>query len=103
MVEKLGKIGNCRHCELIRAIRMLLRKNKTKGYRLGYLGIKPKFRKLGLDGVMLWKQKLYSEKKKYEYADMGWVLEDNLLTVRIIEGVGSIPSKTYTIYEKSIN
>ena len=102
VVEKLVKIGNCRHCELIRAIRMLLGKGKTKGYRLGYLGVKPKFRKLGLDGVMLSKQKEYSNKSQYEYADLGWVLEDNVMTVRIIEGVGSIPSKTYSIYERTI-
>jgi hypothetical protein len=50
---------------------------------------------------MLWKQKLYSQ-KKYEYCDMGWVLEDNVMVIRIIEMMGSVPSKTYTIFEKPI-
>ncbi len=99
--EHLTKIGSCRHCELIRALKMILFKNRTKGFRLGYLGVKPKFRRLGLDGVMLWKQKLYS-RTKYDYCDMGWVLEDNTLVIRLIEMMGAVPSKTYTIYEKKI-
>ena len=103
IAEKLTRIGRCRHCELLRALRMLMGKNRTKGFRLGYLGVKPKYRRLGLDAVMLWKQKQYSESKGYEYADLGWVLEDNHMVTRIIERVGSTPSKTYTVYEKRIS
>jgi len=57
---------------------------------------------MGLDGVMLYKQKLYSMKKGYEYCDMGWVLEDNVLVISLVEMMGSTPSKTYTIFEKDI-
>ena len=95
-----GKI--CRRCELIRAARMLLTKRSTKGYRLGYLGIKKKYRKMGLDGVMLYKQKLYSMEAGYEYADMGWVLEDNVLVFRLMNMVGGVVSKVYTIFDKKI-
>ncbi len=81
---------------------MLANRKRTKGYRLGYLGVKKKFRRLGLDGVMLLKQKLYSQERGYEYCDMGWVLEDNVMTIRLVELVGATPSKTYTIVQKSI-
>jgi len=101
VTEMLTKINKKGHFELIRALKMILFKNKTRGFRLGYMGVTPKFRRLGLDGVMLWKQKLYSQ-KKYDYCDMGWVLEDNKMVIRVIEMMGSIPSKTYTIYEKKI-
>jgi hypothetical protein len=101
VTELLAPRAPFRRAELLRALRMILLKNRTKGFRLGYLGVKRKFRRLGLDGVMLWKQKLYSQ-KKYEYCDMGWVLEDNVMVIRIIEMMGSIPSKTYTIFEKPI-
>ncbi len=100
--ELLVPLKHCRRCELFRAINMLMRKNKCKGYRLGYLGVKRKFRRLGLDGVMLWKQKIYSQERGYEYCDMGWVLEDNVMTIRLIEMMGSVPSKIYTIFEKKI-
>lgn len=95
-----GKI--CRRCELIRAVKMLLTKHKIRGYRLGYLGIKRKYRRLGLDGVMLYKQKLYSMQAGYEYADMGWVLEDNVLVFRLMEMVGGVKSKVYTIFDKKL-
>ena len=102
MAEKMVPIRWCQRCELLRAARMLLGKGRVNGFRLGYLGVKKKFRRLGLDGVMLWKQKLYSQKKGYEYCDMGWVLEDNIMVVRLVEMMGSTPSKTYTIFQKSI-
>lgn len=102
VTEKLTPIPGFRRCELLRAIKMILGKGKTQGFRLGYLGVKKKYRRLGLDGVMLWKQKIYSQQKGYEYCDMGWVLEDNVMTVRIIEMMQSTPSKLYTIYQKNL-
>lgn len=102
VTENSARIGKFRHMELLRALKVILFRNRPKGFRLGYLGVKPKYRRLGLDGVMLWKQKEYSREKGYEYCDMGWVLEDNVMTIRLIEMVGSTPSKTYTIFEKSI-
>ncbi|MCD6182367.1 MAG: hypothetical protein J7K89_08315 [Candidatus Cloacimonetes bacterium] len=101
IAETLKPIGNLRHAELLRTIKLLTGAKKTKGFRLGYLGIKPKFRRLGLDGVMLWKQKIYS-RTKYTYCDMGWVLEDNTMTIRLIKMMGAVDSKTYTIYEKKL-
>jgi hypothetical protein len=50
---------------------------------------------------MIWKQKQYT-RTRYTYCDMGWVLEDNKMVIRIIEMMGAKASKTYTIYEKKI-
>ncbi|MCK5145667.1 hypothetical protein KAR48_02865 [bacterium] len=100
--ENLYRIGNFRHLELIRAIKLIIGAKRSNGFRLGYLGVDPKFRHLGLDGVMLWKQKDYTKTTKYTYCDMGWVLEDNKMTVRLTKIVDAKDSKTYTIYEKNI-
>ncbi len=102
IAERMEPLHWCRRCELLRAVRMLATKGKTKGFRLGYLGVRPKFRRLGLDGVMLWQQKLYAQKKGYEYCDMGWVLEDNVMVIRLVEMMGAVPSKTYTIYQRAL-
>ena len=102
VTEFLGRIGRFRHMELIRAIKMILGARRTKGFRLGYLGVKPKFQRLGLDGVMLWQQKKYSQAKKYEYCDFGWVLEDNFMVTRMAETMHGQLSKVYTVYEKEI-
>lgn len=101
VTELLTKINDKGSFELVRALKMILFKNRTKGFRLGYMGVKPKFRRLGLDGVMLWKQKLYSQ-TRYDYCDMGWVLEDNKMVIRLVEMMEAKPSKTYTIYEKKV-
>lgn len=99
--EALTPMGKFRYPEVVRAILMVLRVRWAKGFRLGYLGVRPKFRRLGLDGVMLWKQKIYS-RTRYEYCDMGWVLDENVMTIRLIEMMGATPSKTYTIFEKKL-
>jgi len=103
ITEKMVPIKGFSQCELLRALKMLLLKNRTKGFRLGYLGVKKKFRGLGLDGVMLCKQKKYSQDKGYIYCDMGWVLEDNYAVKRVVNFMEAIPSKTYTILQKEIN
>ncbi|MGD9064096.1 MAG: hypothetical protein PVI42_08215 [Desulfobacterales bacterium] len=101
--ERMVPIKGFRRFELLRAAKMLLTKGRIKGFRVGYLGAKKKFRRLGLDAVMIWKQKTYSRKKGYQYCDLGWVLEDNKMTIRTIEKMmGAKPSKTYIIFEKPI-
>ena len=101
--EGLVPIKGLRRLEWIRAAKMLMSKGRIKGFRLGYLGVKKKFRRLGLDGVMLWHQEAYNRQRRYEYTDVGWVLEDNKMTIRLIEkAMGARLSKTYTIFEKLI-
>jgi len=101
--EKMAPLACCRRFELLRALRMLLSKGRIRGFRLGYMGVKRRFRRLGLDGVMLWQQKLYSQEKGYEYCDFGWVLEDNVLVIRVGEQIGGAQvSKTYAIFQRDL-
>lgn len=102
ILERMVPLSWCRRCELLRAARMLLTKGRIKGFRVGYLGVKKKFRRLGLDGVMLWQQKVFSQQAGYEYSDMGWVLEDNASTINLVQFMRASPSKTYTIFQKPI-
>jgi hypothetical protein len=103
LFEKLRPLPFFRRCELLRVIKMFLTKSRIKGFRLGYLGVKKKFQRLGLDGVMIWKQKAYCQKAGLEYTDVGWILEDNVKTIRLVEMMGAKPSKTYAIFEKKID
>lgn len=102
ITERMEIIPRARRFELLRAAKMLLTKHKVKGFRLGYLGVKKKFRKMGLDGVMVWKQKQYAQSRKYQYCDMGWVLENNTMVVRLVELSKGDVSKIYTIFDKKI-
>jgi len=102
IAERMAPTALSPRWELYRAARMFLSMNRIKGLRLGYLGVKKKFRSLGLDGVMVWTMKMEAQKLRYEYCDIGWVLEDNFKTNRIVELMGGKPSKTYTIFQKPL-
>jgi hypothetical protein len=78
---------------------MLVSKGSIKGLRFGYLGVKKKFRNRGLEGLLLWKQKLYTQQHGYQYCDVGYVLEDNAPVLSMLEMMNATPSKTYTILE----
>ena len=88
--------------ELCRAARMLLTKHRIKGLRLGYLGVKKKFRNRGLEGLLLWKQKLYTQQQGYEYCDIGYVLENNTPVLNMVKMMNGLPSKTYTVLETEL-
>ena len=100
--EKMQPLSFCKKCELLRAAKMLLGKGSVKGFRLGYLGAKRKYHRLGLALIMLWQQKVYAQKKGYQYCDIGWVLEDNLPVVKLVQMMHGQLSKAYTIFQKKI-
>jgi GNAT superfamily N-acetyltransferase len=102
LAERLLSISWCPRCELLRAGKAVLTRKKATGFRLGYLGVKKKYRHLGLAGVMIWKQKQYAQSAGYEYADLGWVLEDNVSAIKLIEMMDADPSKEYTVFEKAL-
>lgn len=102
ILDKMQPSRLCPRFELWRAARMLLTKRTIKGLRLGYLGVKKKFRNRGLEGLLLWKQKLYTQQHGYEYCDIGYVLEDNEPVVSMVGMMNGRPSKTYTIVEKPL-
>jgi len=102
LCELLATQGHARRSELLRAVRLLVRKSAIRGFRLGYLGVKRRFRRLGLDGVALWYQQRAAQRRGYEYCDLGWVLETNRPVIRLAERFGAVPSKRYAILEKAL-
>ena len=103
IVEKMRPVRWLPRWELLRAARMFLRKGSVRGTRLGYLGVKKRFRNLGLEGVLLLEQKRYHQEHGYDYTDIGWVLEDNLPVLSLVEMMNGAESKTYTIYERVLS
>jgi len=102
LFEVLATRGRARGSELVRALRLLATKSRIRGFRLGYLGVRKRFRRLGLDGVALWHQHLTARRLGYAYCDLGWVLETNQLVIRMAERFGAVPSKRYALFEKSL-
>ncbi|MCP4217105.1 MAG: hypothetical protein GY765_20830 [bacterium] len=102
IMEKMAPEGITRKLELMRVLKVFFTKGGLDGFRLGYLGVKKKFQRFGLDGILIWHQKEVTQKIGLKYCDLGWVLEDNIKTVRLADLMGAELSKTYTIFEKKI-
>ena len=103
IIESMKPLPAPLNGEIIRAAKMLALQSRIKGFRLGYLGVKKKFHKRGLEGVLLWKQSEIARKLGYEYCDVGWILENNTPTIRLVERCGALPSKRYSTFEKSLS
>jgi len=100
--ESLALKENKRTSELLRAAKVLTGGSRTKGFRIGYLGVKKAYRNIGLDAVLIWKQNQLVLKTHYQYCDMGWVLSENKPMIKMIERCGGRLSKRYRIFEKPI-
>ncbi len=102
IAEKMSPIPGLRGLEFLRLLKMLLLMRGIKSFRLGYLGVKKKFRHMGLGGLMVWKQKIYSQQKGYQYCDIGWVLEGNTEACLMADFMKAKLARTYTIFQKPV-
>ncbi|TFG61948.1 MAG: hypothetical protein E4H36_09170 [Spirochaetales bacterium] len=101
--EKIKPSRLFRRFELLRAVKMILTAKKVTGFRLGYFAVRKKYRNLGIEALLLWKQQLYTQNKGYDYCDMGWILETNEPTIRLVRMMKNVrPSKTCTVFEKPL-
>ena len=70
--------------------------------RVLLFGIKPGFRRRGLDALLYLETLRTARRLGYDGAELGWVTEDNELMVRAIESMGARRYKTYRIYERAL-
>jgi hypothetical protein len=98
MLKRLnGRIG------LMGLLKFLLYRREIKGVRLVLFGIKEKYRQLGLPMLAFHHIfEIVREKKKFQYLEMGWTLEDNEAVNSLAEEAGAKPYKKYRIYGKAL-
>ena len=75
---------------------------KIDSARVLILGLKPGFRRLGIDALLylrLWQE---APKEGYLLVECSWILEDNWPMRRALERMGANITKTYRIYEKTL-
>ena len=70
--------------------------------RVLIFGIKPGFRRRGLDALLYLETLRTARRLGYDGGELGWVTEDNELMVRAIESMGARRYKTYRIYERAL-
>ncbi len=75
---------------------------KINAARVLTLGLKPGFRRMGIDAMLylrLWEE---APKNGYPIVECSWILEDNWAMRRGLERMGARLYKTYRIYEKTL-
>lgn len=83
--------------------KLLFLRKKIKTIRVSLMGVKSKYRKLGLDFLVInrvFKDGL--EKTPYRSVEMSWILEDNALMNRIFERLKADPYKRYIVLKKKL-
>jgi len=66
------------------------------------LGVKEKYRSRGLESALLIEGLKVGFKAGVRESEASWILEDNVMMRRVLEGIGGRPYKTYRIYRKEI-
>lgn len=85
--------------DLVRALRLLLTRRRIDKLRLMFFGIKPAFRRLGIDVVLYHELVELAWARGYRTCEASMLLEDNDLILRASEAMGGRRYKTWRIYE----
>jgi len=80
-------------------IKFLKYKNKITNLRLWALGVKDKFRHMGIDALLYYETFVGAKKKGYEWGEVSWILEDNVHIIRPILLWDAKLYKTYRVYQ----
>lgn len=83
-------------------VKLLWHARKIDAARVITLGVKPRFRRLGLDAMMMLRIWEKGTAGGYHRGEASWILEDNWDMRRIMERLGGRVYKTYRIYERGL-
>ncbi len=89
--------------DLVRVIRLLVSRRRIKKLRLMFFGVRPGFRKIGVDAVLYHEALRISWNRGYRAAEASMILEENDLIIKAAEAVGGRRYKTWRIYEMPIS
>ena len=81
-------------------MKLLFQKKSINRNRILILGVRPKFRNLGLGPLMYLKLTLASRELGLKRTEMSWILEDNLDMIKPMKKIGAEIYKTYRMFEK---
>jgi GNAT superfamily N-acetyltransferase len=85
--------------DLVRVARLLRMRRHIPFVRLMFFGIRPSFRKLGIDAILFDEVKEYATRRGYQKCEASLLLEDNHLVLSPSEFMGAQRYKTWRIYD----
>jgi len=83
-------------------LRLLYSRHRINTVRIAMMGIKKRYRRLGIDLLLLaraWEQGL---KRGVNSGELAWILEENHLMLQALEAIGARPYKRYRVYQKEL-
>lgn len=83
----------------VRVARLLLLRRRIPRIRLIFYGVRPQFRRMGIDALLFLEAKEYAMGKHYQECETSMLLEDNVLILRPSEFMGAHQYKTWRIYD----
>ncbi len=83
-------------------VRLLVEERKIDSVRTLALGIRPEYRRRGVDVVLLDEIVSRAVASGYYQSEMGWILEDNLVMRQPLDRLGGKVVKRYRFYERPI-
>lgn len=98
--EVLAKMGGS--LGPLSLVKFLAGKRKIKSCRVMLFGVRPEYRKRGVDVLLMASNQRAALELGYTEAEFSWVLEENDMTTRAARMFGARPYKRYRIYEKEI-
>ncbi len=78
----------------------LSQRRRIDTVRVAMMGVKQRYRRLGIDSLMLAAAWDAASTRILRYGELAWILEDNALMIRAIEAIGGKVSKRYRLYQK---
>ncbi len=88
--------------DTVRIARLLKGRRHTPRARLMFFGIRPGWRKRGIDALLYRRMHAYARRIGYLQCDVSLLLENNDLVIRGAEFMGGERYKTYRIYDMDI-
>ncbi len=83
-------------------LKILTGRKKIDGIRVIIMGIVPEYQRKGIEAVFINNTIKIGNSKGYNFAEISWVLEDNVPMVQTAINLGAEKYKTYRVYDKQI-
>jgi GNAT superfamily N-acetyltransferase len=83
-------------------VRFFYHRRRINTARVAMMGVKRRYRRLGIDLLLLATLWEWAPPLGYVHGEMAWILEDNDMMTRSAEAIGAMPHKRYRLYQKDI-
>jgi GNAT superfamily N-acetyltransferase len=83
-------------------LRFLYYRRRIDTARAAIMGVKKQYRRLGIDLLLLTTAWSQGTKLGFTHAELGWILEDNVLMIKALAEIGAQPTKRYRLYQKAV-